>query len=110
MGIVFLNERNFFVKNGVVRKTRTMDEQNGAFREMKKLLLFKNKQRTINDLKELENFLFFFNKSFCVTNFYITIVFFTEPTHFFKTIFCKKFRFEQSILLNDVSEKKKLKK
>ena len=50
MGIVFLNKQNFwkgkkfFVQKGIVQKKRTMDEQNGSFREtnLKNKLIFQN--------------------------------------------------------------------
>ena len=53
MGIIFMNESNigertkFFVKKVSFRKKRTIDEQNGLFREMKKISFFKNERKKI---------------------------------------------------------------
>ena len=47
MGIHFFNKRKsleqtkFFSKRASFRKNRTMDEHNGSFKEMKKIIVFK---------------------------------------------------------------------
>ena len=52
MGIVFLNEGIFREKGSRSEKKKPMIEQNGSFRELKKLSFFKNeRKKTLNRSK-----------------------------------------------------------